>query len=180
MDKTKLCYSADQETFRDDLESALGDLSYFTPGAVIECGDSIPVSIQELVWVDHLLDEIQEHAYDEVGESAQDWLMDIPQAAKDELQRLIVAWIEKHDPPKFWKVENVRPYTLTAEDLGLGAAPPDLQCEKQTKQGHRCGNIPKGRSHGRSLCARHLREAEKSSADAEQRWKDAGEPEGDL
>jgi len=57
---------------------------------------------------------------------------------------------------------------------------PDLQCQARTKRGHRCGNIPKGRSHGRSLCARHLAIAEKSSEDAEQRWQEAGKPEGDL
>ncbi len=62
----------------------------------------------------------------------------------------------------------------------ISSTSPDLQCEATTKRGHRCANIPKGRSHGRSLCARHLAAAEKSSADAEQRWKDAGEPEDDL
>ena len=57
---------------------------------------------------------------------------------------------------------------------------PDLQCQATTKRGHRCGSIPSGRHNGLSLCARHLRESRKTFADAEKRWKDAGEPESDL
>lgn len=55
-----------------------------------------------------------------------------------------------------------------------------LQCEAVTKRGHRCGNIPSGRHNGLALCTRHMRESRKVFADAEQRWKDAGEPESDL
>lgn len=62
----------------------------------------------------------------------------------------------------------------------ISSTSPDLQCEAMTKRGHRCGNIPKGRNNGRSYCARHLAWSIKVFEEAEQRWKDAGEPEGDL
>lgn len=65
-------------------------------------------------------------------------------------------------------------------DKYISSTSPDLQCEAVTKNGHRCGNIPKGRANGLSLCARHLASCIKTFADAEKRLKDAGEPEGDL
>lgn len=62
----------------------------------------------------------------------------------------------------------------------ISSTSPDLQCQATTLRGDRCGNIPKGRHNGLSLCARHLAKSQKTFADAEKRWKDAGEPEGDL
>jgi hypothetical protein len=62
----------------------------------------------------------------------------------------------------------------------IASTSPDLQCQATTKQGNRCGNIPKGRHNGQSLCARHLASSIKTFADAQKRWKDAGEPESDL
>jgi hypothetical protein len=62
----------------------------------------------------------------------------------------------------------------------ISSTSPDLQCEATTQRGHRCANIPAGRHNGISLCARHLKASRKTFADAEQRWKDAGEPESDL
>ena len=57
---------------------------------------------------------------------------------------------------------------------------PKLKCEALTRRGRRCCNRPKGRHNGLSLCANHLSKSQKVFADAEQRWKEAGEPEGDL
>ena len=42
---------------------------------------------------------------------------DVTDEARAELDGLLHNWIMKHCPPRIWMPENVREYTLTADDL---------------------------------------------------------------
>lgn len=45
----------------------------------------------------------------------------------------------------------------------ISSTSPDLQCQAVTRRGHRCANIPSGRSEkGLSLCVMHLRKSHDS------------------
>jgi hypothetical protein len=55
-----------------------------------------------------------------------------------------------------------------------------LRCETLSSKGRRCKNPSHGRHNGLDLCFQHKKQSEKTFAAAEQRWKDAGEPESDL
>jgi hypothetical protein len=79
-------------------------------------GDVVDVNLKRLCNVDDVLEMMGERAYDECGESAENY-PDVTKEAREELDALLMAWMEKHAKPTFYRVVNVRPYTLTAEDL---------------------------------------------------------------
>lgn len=54
------------------------------------------------------------------------------------------------------------------------------RCEAQTLRGRRCFSKPSGRHNGLDLCGKHMAKSKAVFDAAEKRWKDAGEPEGDL
>ena len=55
-----------------------------------------------------------------------------------------------------------------------------VRCEGLTLRGRRCGNWATMRHNAVDLCPVHHAKSVKVFADAERRWKDAGEPEVDL
>jgi hypothetical protein len=55
-----------------------------------------------------------------------------------------------------------------------------LRCEALTRRGRRCRNKPVGRFNALDLCQVHYDKCKQEFEKAEQRWKDAGEPESDL
>ena len=59
--------------------------------------------------VDSILERMQEWAYDDVDEFASEYLDDVTQGQKDELEQLISDWANKHNIfPKFFSVGNVK------------------------------------------------------------------------
>lgn len=96
------------EEFRKELASGGYDdikkRGYFWVGQVLEHSPLLFLS------ADRLLDTAIDVAGDEGGEFAepyQDTLSDVSQEAKDELDELILAWVEKHDlEPTFYQIIN--------------------------------------------------------------------------
>lgn len=94
------------DTYRDDLEV----------GQVVYVGEKSPPDPAAFFDADDLIERLNEQAYDAHGECAEDW-PEVTKAAKDEFNDFLAAWIAKHCPARFYAVTNIRPYTLTAEDL---------------------------------------------------------------
>ena len=114
------CWSLDECEFRynslcDLLDSNADDLQ---PGAVVYVGEQEPSDPSAFFDADDLVDRLGEVAYDNHGEYAEDWPPTIKQEAKDEFNTFLAEWIAKHCPPMFYGVKNIRPYTITVEDLG--------------------------------------------------------------
>lgn len=102
--------------------SSLGELidchhDDLSPGSIVYRGE--PVTPDPTVWfdADDLIERLAERAFDEHHEFAEGWPPEIAKEVKDELNAFIDAWVEKHCKPTFYGVENVKPYTITAEDL---------------------------------------------------------------
>jgi transcriptional regulator with XRE-family HTH domain len=79
-------------------------------------GDQVPVNTSEMVDVDPLIDSINENAMDEVGEYAEDY----PNLTKDdreELNDLIVSFLDKKHPVRFFNVIEFCNKKITLEDL---------------------------------------------------------------
>ena len=66
----------------------------------------------------------------------------------------------------------------TKDESDVGPAP--RRCEVIIRGGCRCRNRVAGRANGLWVCAPHKKRIERTFAVADQRWKDAGEPESDL
>ena len=64
-----------------------------------------------------IVEDVQQRAYDTVGEAADEWLSGLfdDKPATADLERLVGVWIERRDPVLFWEVVNVR--TITRAEL---------------------------------------------------------------
>ena len=113
-----LTWSQDEETFHCDTLGELIDTyrDSLEVGQVVYFGEKAPPNPAAFFSADDLIDYLNEQAYDSHGECAEDW-PEATEAAKAEFDTFLAAWIAKHCPPRFYGVKNIRPYTLTAEDL---------------------------------------------------------------
>lgn len=66
---------------------------------------------------DSILDQAGDAAADFGGEWAEDFGRDVTKEAKQELETVLAEWANKHLRVDFYQLENVKPYTLTAEDV---------------------------------------------------------------
>ncbi len=111
------CWSIDDENYNaHSLGELLDSHDYLKVGQDVFVADAIPATPETLVDADDIVEMFAERAYDEYGECAQDW-PEVTEEAKVELDALLQAWAEKHCKALFWRVENSRAYTLTADDL---------------------------------------------------------------
>lgn len=116
--KVDQCWSVDECDFCYD---SLGDLLDSNDG--LEVGHVVyvgtPARYAASTYIDDADDVIErmaERAYDEHNEFAEDF-PEVTDEAKAELTAFLAAWADKHCEVRFYGVENVRPYTITAEDL---------------------------------------------------------------
>ena len=113
-------YSADEEEFVDydtALFRATADPE-IKPGDTVTLveGDEVPADHSQFVNGDRLIEELQERAYDEYGEYAEDYLVDVGDVA--ELEALIVGWLNEHaKPPTFYRVDNMREISVTVGEI---------------------------------------------------------------
>ena len=122
---TKYSWSVDEEVFRDQVSSVEEAVSAaveecgedLQPGRVVYVGEVIPVGAGQLINADDVIDTMRDRAYDDVGESSEDYLGSVTQAQKDELHALIVAWADRVEEPGFWRVGKVVKHIVTAENL---------------------------------------------------------------
>lgn len=67
--------------------------------------------------VDWLIDEMAEWAYDNSGEFAEDYLDDVTDDQKQELESLICKWAEKHNiAPSFSMIKDIKKIQFTIPD----------------------------------------------------------------
>lgn len=76
-------------------------------------GELEPKSFNDYLCVDSILERIQEWAYDDVGDFASDYLDNVTDEMKEELDVLICAWANKHNiSPSFSPVRNVKEVSI--------------------------------------------------------------------
>ena len=132
------CYSLDGETFQGDYDSeeeafevglAEEDPYYVQPGTEIYVGQAVKLNLEEhKPDVIHLLDGLQEWAYDEVREHSGDWLDHPDKEAIALLEKAVIkllkSWVDEHEPMRFFSVPNSKPIEVT-RDLFLKYHDPD-------------------------------------------------------
>ena len=72
--------------------------------------------------VEWLVENLQEMAYDAIGEAAEDWLEDVTNEEEEDLQDMVMEavnkWLEKHKKqPTFFTVTEVETHTVKTSDL---------------------------------------------------------------
>lgn len=121
-------YSTDEETYR----GGEGDRATALAVAIEEEG----IEVGRTVWTGEVIKQqagaffggrdtveyMQERAYDEAGEFAEDWLADVTKEQEAELHDAIVKaineWADKHGlHPTFYTVENTEAHVVTEADV---------------------------------------------------------------
>ncbi|UZV41324.1 hypothetical protein vBVpaMR16F_258 [Vibrio phage vB_VpaM_R16F] len=70
--------------------------------------------------VDSMLERINENAYETCGECADDYLLHVSDAQKEELLQLITSWVNKHNlNPSFFMIEDIEEVEFNLRDLDL-------------------------------------------------------------
>lgn len=111
------CYSYDGEIYRGDFDSPLAAAAEVFEGEpdreTVHVGESVHAPTTDYVSADWIIDDITNRAYEECGEVAEDWLhaLSRDKEAKAELAKLVAGFIDKHERPTFWKVQNCRQVT---------------------------------------------------------------------
>jgi hypothetical protein len=84
-------------------------------------GDVVNWNVRQLVHarMDSIIDGLEEEAYEEGGEWADDW-PDLSGEEKDELEDLIAGFLEKKSPCSFYHVQNVIEKIMTEDAVGGG------------------------------------------------------------
>lgn len=116
-DEPRKAWSHDEEIFNSDTLGELIDrMDNPQPGDVVYVGDVMDIDVGNLCDSTDVIDTMEARASDLGGEFAEDY-PHVTAEARAELDALLAAWITKHCPPTFYSIANVKPYTLTAEDL---------------------------------------------------------------
>lgn len=118
-------YSINEDDYEGEFptrEAALGEavaLYDLAPGASVWTGEVVLASPASRFFrsVDHLIEDMQENAYDEAGEHADRFLENVSDAQSDELdaeiKKVIDAWADKHKlHPTFFTVTAVEQHTV--------------------------------------------------------------------
>tara|TARA_R110000737_G_scaffold280436_2_gene287025 strand:- start:409 stop:798 length:390 start_codon:yes stop_codon:yes gene_type:complete len=115
-------YSHNEEDWVEELQEAI-DAAIEQQDCQPEC---VNIKIGDKVLVTHsklssdvggsVVVQIQECAYDEGGEWADQYLDDLDKDKIDELSRVIADWIEKNaEEPNFYTVENIKDFECAAD-----------------------------------------------------------------
>lgn len=110
------CYSRDGETFTDgDLADAIHE---YEPevGQVIHLGVKDPVTSDQLISEDDIIETLGDRAWGEVSECAEGY-PDVTTEARAEMREFLEQWVNKHCPPTFYRVKNTVEHTVTAEEI---------------------------------------------------------------
>ena len=128
MNKTNVCYSVNNEDYAhesvgdvlDELDSIgeleVGRVYYEANFCHMKTSDFSTLSL-----IDSLLERLDDDLYEYVGETSDCDFSSVPQNAKDELSKLLCAWIDKHvNVVKYWKIDGKpRALQVTADDIAM-------------------------------------------------------------
>lgn len=113
---TRQSWSVNEEIFDYDTLADLIDSQAPELGQTVFVGDVVHPDPLKYFDADDALEMMGERAYDDCGESAENY-PDVSKEARAELDALLAQWISKHAKPDFYRVVNIKPHTITAEDL---------------------------------------------------------------
>lgn len=109
-----------QQALNEMTEAEFTELGYVT----IYKGVQKTQHFKSYFKVEDLLESINEYAYNECGEFAEDYLQALPQEIIDDLESVVCKWADKHKlNPTWFMVEDVvevKVYPVDKNDIGKG------------------------------------------------------------
>ena len=122
---TEKCWSVNGEDFFDDWDQLIDELYDYESdelpiGTEYFEADKAETKVKDYVkiyTIESLLEQFDDWVYEDVGEVADRDFYNVSKEAKEELQEIIQAWVEKHVKLPYCKVQNVVKKVVTKEDL---------------------------------------------------------------
>ena len=111
-------YSTDEETFHD-YDYIMDELrDEYEPESKVKIYKGKPERFTHASFVNgrHMIEDFMERAYDDGGEWAESYLQDVSDEKVEELEGLIVKWLEKNaQKPNFYRVDDVEEIIVTVD-----------------------------------------------------------------
>lgn len=96
----------------DYVEHYINELE-FSPEDTIEIGERVTVLHKDIFNLRDLIEDMQDHAYEMGDEYAEDYLKDLTYSKAEELEDLILLWLNKNiNQPNFFNVKNEKEITI--------------------------------------------------------------------
>lgn len=112
----QIFWSSDCETFNaDSLAELIESDDDLEAGDLVSYGEAEDVGT-DFVSEEDVIELIADRAYDYGGEAAEDF-PDVSDEAARELAAFLAAWQAKHCKPNFYRIRNVKHYTITEADI---------------------------------------------------------------
>ncbi len=103
------------DTWADDVdyvEHYINELE-FSPEDTIEIGERVTVLHKDIFNLRDLIEDMQDNAYEIGDEYAEDYLKDLTYSKAEELEDLILLWLNKNiKQPNFFSVKNEKEITI--------------------------------------------------------------------
>lgn len=113
----KVFWSRDEEEFNcDSLEELLDNFEDIEVGQTVWYGEAVKIDPSKFCTAAEVIERIGDAGYDYGGEWAEDY-PDVSEEAIQELDNFLVAWINKHCQPTFYRIKNIKTHTITAEEI---------------------------------------------------------------
>jgi hypothetical protein len=116
--QTTTAYALDDNTFisLNALFQSLASVGNLKEGLVIYAAESMSCTASSYFDIENILEEADEEAYDEVGETFNNDFSSCSTEAREELRTLLTAWAEKHVVTDYRRiVGESHAVTITAE-----------------------------------------------------------------
>lgn len=111
------CWSVDEEDYNaTSLAELLENHGHLAPGMTVWKGAPDRPSNSSLCDANDVIDMMADRAHDIAGEYADDYPR-VNHEARVALDLLLSDWIDKHAPPGFYTVTDIKPYVLTPTDF---------------------------------------------------------------
>lgn len=115
------CFSTNDEDFIDG--NKWGAIDQLDGDGELEVGRSYQLGVSakpkpsSYFNFDRLIEDMQEAAYDDCGENAENYLADLPDEKCAELKTMIETWLDANVTPTFYKVKQVQSFQVTQDDI---------------------------------------------------------------
>jgi len=122
-DEPEFVYSLDEEIFYDDLDEVMdmvNDDMDNEPGdrVVIYRGTPVKVTHSNFIKDMNIISLLQEMAYEEDGEMAEDYLSDVTNEDEEFIIDMLISIMNKKaKQPNYFRVDNIQPMTVTVEGI---------------------------------------------------------------
>ena len=102
----RYCYSTNQENYFGDFDSREEAAEEGNPGMMVYVGEIEWPEASDFACADMVINDMRDRAYDGYGEHAEDYLGNVTDEQRAELETLIAEWADRVCPATFFRTKE--------------------------------------------------------------------------